>query len=72
MNALKTSAGIEQGFLIIPFIVLVPVELWFFKLLSAKNISESVSKNLLVGTGWRQADSAHSFLNEIEKFEKKA
>jgi len=53
-------------------LVLIPVALWFFKLLSAKNISESVSKNLLVGTGWRQADSAHSFLNEIEKFEKEA
>jgi hypothetical protein len=50
-------------------LVLIPVALWFFKLLSAKNIGESVSKNLLVGTGWHQANSAHNFLNEIEKFE---
>ncbi|WP_162499778.1 hypothetical protein [Mucilaginibacter terrigena] len=46
--------------------------MWVFKLLSAKNISESVGKNLLAGTGWRQANSAHNFLNEIEDFEQEA
>jgi hypothetical protein len=51
-------------------LVLIPVALWFFKLLSAKNISKSVSENLLVGTGWHHANSAHDFLNEIEQFEK--
>ena len=50
-------------------LILIPVALWFFKQLSPKNISESVSKNLLVGTGWQHANSAHNFLNEIEKFQ---
>lgn len=47
----------------------LPLVIWFYRELSQKEIKKQWVKNLLVGSGWYQAQAAEDFLEEIEKFE---
>jgi len=50
-------------------VLLLPLFIWLFKQLS-KNDKPLWVENILSGSGWRQANDAGSFLNEIAKFER--
>lgn len=47
----------------------LPLVIWFYRELSKREIKKQWVKNLLVGSGWHQAQAAGDFLEEIEKFE---